>query len=145
VTPNRRVQGLAVWLLTSLLVSLIPFLILSLAYRAFYVQPHGHQHVFPPWSLVLGRGDLFPIVFALAGAAIGELLTFERPGLRRHSLVGVSLLLGLAAMSLFTVLSYATLTHQDMPVDRTFVMQLGLVLLSVGAIVQALVILSRPS
>jgi hypothetical protein len=150
MTPQPKVQRLATWLFLSLAAGLIPFLFAALAYRAFYVPPPSHHHrnvvhVFPTWSMILGRGDLFSIVFGLAGASIGELLTFEVSGFKRSSLIGVSSLVGLAAMMLFTVLTYATLTHQHIPVDRPFVMSVGLVLLAVSAVVQALVIVTAPS
>jgi hypothetical protein len=144
---NARKEGwrdLAIWLATSFGVGLAPFLFVAIAFRAAY-ETHGH-HAFPKWPMLFGSGELLLVTLSVTGATLAELwLNPAHIGsTKKFGAVAASLFIAAAAATLFTDVAYGHLTGNSAQIDRSFITELSAGLLIMVAVIQAVMLLTRP-
>jgi hypothetical protein len=139
---RRARRDFSIWLAASLSVSLLPFLLVALAYKAVY-----KTHTWPTVPMLFGRGDLLPVVLAVTGATMAELLLSPANLGYPPKAVGaaLSLFISAAAGVVFVVIAYSALAHDKVSSpDAAFTATLSIVLLTFVVLIHAMTLLWRP-
>jgi hypothetical protein len=128
-----------VWVIATVLVSLLPYLLLMLIYHSLAEQG------WPSPYFLFGRGDLGTVVIGITAATITEIIVGKSVlGLGSKAVLGLtSVMSGFVAISLFTLAQYQALSHQD-PDYSVNTITLALLLLLV-VVVHLLLIVRRRS
>jgi uncharacterized membrane protein YidH (DUF202 family) len=144
VRGRRPRRDLTSWILTSLLLSLLPFGIAAVAFRAFHEASGTYS--LPSFTLIFGDGDLLLIVLSVTGATLAELAANPAHLERDLKLIGltISLCAAISAITVFTMVLYSRLTSSDLPFDRGFVAILSGTLLTSVVVIQTSTVLTRP-
>jgi hypothetical protein len=140
----RAKRDLNTWLFASLGLSLVPYLIISLAYRASHAVQHHYS--FPSRGMLFGKGDLLLIVLSVTGATIAELLLFPSHLTTRGKrlVLATTGLIALAAGSVFTYIAAHMMEGGSPGVDGNFVANLSIATLLVVVTTQVITVLTRP-
>ncbi len=96
------------WLVTTLLFSLLPFAVLPLIYHAFH-RPHQWPGIYN----LFGHGDIALVVVAVLGATVAELVLPSRTSdVTRAVMVAISAVCGMTSVTVYSISQYQTLARE---------------------------------
>jgi hypothetical protein len=141
---QARRRDWLVWLVTSLAVSIVPFLLIALIYRAGFETPQ-HSHGFPTFSTLFGEGDLLLVILSVTGATFAEFWLYpdHLRSLRKSAALAASGLIALTAGGMSTAIAYAAIIGKEDQFDHGFVAVLSASLLVMVVVIQSVILLTR--
>jgi hypothetical protein len=139
VTPKelRPRDSAVIWLVTTLLFSLLPFLFLPIIYHSVH-EPHQWPNLYN----LIGHGDMALVVVAVLGATFAELVLPSRTtDTTRAILVAISAICGMISVTVYSIAQYQVLASQGGDIQTNTVILVATLILTVA--IQCFFIVNR--